>query len=93
MAHTCPIELYLCADTALWQPETITQNYIYQSTRTATNKYKTGLYIDIFASQSTSLGTNKLGAMVIQFPNRVAISPCTLKTMFRPTMPTTRIGI
>lgn len=46
------------------QPETIAQNYIYQSySNSYTGKYKTGLYIDISASQSTSSGTDKFAAL------------------------------
>lgn len=46
------------------QPETIAQNYIYQSySNSYTGKYKTGLYIDISASQSTSSGTDKFNSI------------------------------
>lgn len=46
------------------QPETIAQNYIYQSySNSYTGKYKTGLYIDISASQSTSSGTDKFASI------------------------------
>lgn len=46
------------------QPETIAQNCIYQSySNSYTGKYKTGLYIDISASQSTSSGTDKFNAI------------------------------
>lgn len=46
------------------QPETIAQNYIYQSySNSYTGKYKTGLYIDISTSQSTSNGTDKFAAL------------------------------
>lgn len=46
------------------QPETIAQNYIYQSySNSYTGKYKTGLYIDISASQSTNSGTDKFASI------------------------------
>lgn len=46
------------------QPETIAQNCILQSySNSYTGKYKTGLYIDLSASQSTSSGTDKFAAI------------------------------
>lgn len=46
------------------QPETIAQNYIYQSySNSYTGKYKTGLYIDISATQSTGSGTDKFASI------------------------------
>lgn len=46
------------------QPTTIAQNCILQSySNSYTGKYKTGLYIDISASQSTSSGTDKFTAL------------------------------
>lgn len=46
------------------QPDTIAQNYIRQSySNSYTGKYKTGLYIDITTSQSTSSGTDKFAAL------------------------------
>ncbi len=46
------------------QPDTIAQNCILQSySNNYTGKYKTGLYIDISASQSTSSGTDKFAAL------------------------------
>lgn len=46
------------------QPETIAQNCILQSYNNSyTGKYKTGIYIDILASQSTASGTDKFTAL------------------------------
>ena len=46
------------------QPETIAQNCILQSySNSYSGKYKTGLYIDLSASQSTSSGTDKFAAI------------------------------
>lgn len=46
------------------QPTTIAQNCILQSySNSYTGKYKTGLYIDISASSSTSCGTDKFAAL------------------------------
>lgn len=46
------------------QPETIAQNCILQSYNNSyTGKYKTGLYIDISASQSTTSGTDKFASI------------------------------
>lgn len=46
------------------QPDTIAQNCILQSySNSYTGKYKTGLYIDLSASQSTSSGTDRFAAI------------------------------
>ena len=49
------------------QPETIAQNYIYQSySNSYTGKYKTWLYIDLAATQSTSSGTDNFAYIFAQ---------------------------
>lgn len=46
------------------QPETIAQNCILQSYNNSnTNKYKTGLYVDVMGTQSTAAGADKLTAI------------------------------
>lgn len=46
------------------QPETIAQNCILQSYNNSnTNKYKTGLYVDVMGTQATTAGADKLTAI------------------------------